>query len=119
MHKHIKSSFTCNLCDLKSTNRGPLTKHIIEEHSEVTNDNEWMEEQISCHCKECGTTMKSKAFDFHLIEIHDFPKRINTSANCPNIETDDKTIEETEAKVEYTEVENTQKYEDDLEAIAS
>ena len=116
MHKHIKSSFTCNLCDLKSTNRGPLTKHIIEEHSEVTNENEWMEEQISCHCKECGTTMKSKAFDFHLIEIHDFPKRINISANCPNIETDDKTIEETEAEVEDTEVENAQKCKEDLEA---
>ena len=99
MHKHIKSSFTCNICDLKSTNRGPLTKHITEDHHEVTKDKEWMEEQISCHCKECGTKMKSKAFDRHLIEVHDFPKRVNISVDSPNIEIDEKTIEETEAEV--------------------
>ena len=105
MHKHIKSSFTCNVCDLRFTNRGPLAKHISEEHSEVTNETEWMENQISCHCKACGTTMKIKPFDAHLIEIHEFPKRI--SANRQNTDVDemeDEPIEETGAGVE--EVEN-------------
>ena len=84
LHKHIKSSYTCTICDLKSTTRGPLAKHIAEEHDEVTGDVDWIENAILCNCKECGITMKPKAFEEHLIEVHEFPKKVNISANRTN-----------------------------------
>ena len=73
IHRHIGSSFSCNLCGLKSRKKSIMASHFAAAHKEALKQKNWMENTITCHCKACGVTCSSKEFDQHLEKQHAYP----------------------------------------------
>ena len=73
LHKHIGTTYKCNICELETKYRTQLRSHFKDKHiKEYTGTQNWIMDKVTWKCQACILQTNGKEYKIHMMIIHNF-----------------------------------------------
>ena len=73
LHKHIGTTYKCNICEMETKYRTLLSSHFKGQHvKEYTGKHNWIMDKVTWKCETCNLQTNGKEYKIHMMTVHDF-----------------------------------------------